>query len=131
MRKKCPNRQPYVAKCDTDPGIFKCPNFRGYRPKKWKLTETYFVDNSGFGRDNEPALTAKQFVEHVKAGCGYAVIASGQFQVFVGEFMRFVAGKDSDGQTDCDSCGANIKNVQIDEDTVLCRKCWTKEFIKC
>ncbi len=81
-------RQPYIAKTDKDPGVFKCPNFGDYRPANYKLTKTHFVDNSGFGADNEPALTAKQFLEKVKAGFGYAVVEAGQFQVYVGEFVQ-------------------------------------------
>ena len=81
-------KQPYIAKCDKDAGVLRCPNFGDYRPKKWKLVETHFVDNSGFGSDDEPALAAKQFIKRVKAGCGYAVIVAGQFQVYVGEFTN-------------------------------------------
>jgi len=83
-------KQPYIAKCDGDEKVLGCPNFGGYRPKKWALVETYFVDNSGFGGDNEPALTAAQFVSRVKAGRGYAVIEAGQFQVYIGEFVKCV-----------------------------------------
>ena len=80
--------QPYVAECDGDEGVFKCPNFGYYRTQGWEEVGTYFVDNSGFGSDNEPALTPEQFLKSVKEGRGYAVIESGQFQVHIVELKR-------------------------------------------
>jgi hypothetical protein len=82
------NRKPYIAKTDGDENVRSCPNFGDYHPKGWELVETYFVDNSGFGSDDEPALTFKQFLGKVKTGCGYAVISTGQFQVHIGEFKH-------------------------------------------
>lgn len=54
----------------------------------WKLIETLLVDNSGFGQDDEPALTIEQFYKEILAGRGYGVIDAGQFQVQVGVFER-------------------------------------------
>ena len=65
---------------------FHFPFIGDWRPRGWKLVETYFVDASGFGSEGEPALTIRQFAGKVKAGMGYAVIEAGQFQVYVGEF---------------------------------------------
>ena len=64
------------------------PNIGDYRPKGWKLVETYFVDSSGFGSPGEPALTFDEFVEKAKEGKGYAIIEAGQFQVQIGEFEK-------------------------------------------
>jgi len=65
------------------------PNFGDYRPKGWELVGSAFVDKSGWGGDNEPALSFAQFVTWIKAqgpGFGYALIEEGQFQVYVGKF---------------------------------------------
>lgn len=86
--RKAKGKQPYIAKCNGDPNVFGCPNFGNYRPKGWQLGETYFVDNSGFGSEGEPALTPRQFGFKVKEGFGYAIIEAGQFQVYIGEFER-------------------------------------------
>lgn len=64
------------------------PNFGDYRPKGWKLVETYFVDSSGFGQPGEMALTFNQFSRRATVGKGYAIIEAGQFQVKIGEFER-------------------------------------------
>jgi hypothetical protein len=57
-----------------------------FRPKGFKLVNEYFVDNSGFGSANEPALTFEQFEKKVKEGHAYAIVESGQFQVWIAEF---------------------------------------------
>lgn len=79
---------PYVAKRDGDEGVFKMPRLGCYLPKGWELSEKYFVDCSGWGREGEPALTAGQFLKKVKAGYGYALSEAGQFQVYVNEFKK-------------------------------------------
>jgi hypothetical protein len=64
-----------------------------YRPEGWLLVDRHFVDSSGFGADDEPAMSLPQFValleERVteRPGTGWAVIEAGQFQVYVGEFV--------------------------------------------
>ena len=66
------------------------PYLGDYLPAGWRLDETYFVDSSGWGREDEPALTIDQFdvvvQEHV--GAGWAVTEAGQFQVVVGRFEK-------------------------------------------
>jgi hypothetical protein len=86
--RKAKGKQPYIAKMNGDPDVFLCPNFGTYRAKGWRLVQRYFVNNSGFGSDNEPALTPQQFRFKVKEGFGYAVIETGWFQVYIGEFRR-------------------------------------------
>ena len=66
--------------------------FIGYRtPRGYKKLDTYFVDNSGFGREGEPALTFGEFCEAVRKngpGCSYAILEAGQFQVVIGLFSQ-------------------------------------------
>jgi hypothetical protein len=62
------------------------PNIGSYRPVGWALVATHFVDKSGCGRRDEPALTFVQFLGVVQAGRGYAIIEEGVFQVVIGEF---------------------------------------------
>lgn len=84
-------QQPYVIKSTGEiAGMppFPFPNFGDYRPKGWKLVETYFVDSSGMGSSDEPALTVEQFKKKLKVGFGYAIVEAGQFQVYVSEFKR-------------------------------------------
>lgn len=80
--------KPYVAKCNGDEGVFKMPFLGCYKPKGWDVSNKYFVDSSGFGADNEPALTVKRFLSKVIAGRGYSLAQAGQFQVYVNEFVR-------------------------------------------
>jgi len=79
---------PLVAKYDKDEAVFQCPDLGNYVPKGWKEVKRYFVDNSGFGREDEPALTAGQFQDNIKEGRGYAIVETGQFQVYIGEFIE-------------------------------------------
>ncbi len=84
------NVKPYVVKEGDMKKFppFPFPNFGDYRPKEWDLVEEHFVDSSGVGRDDERALSINQFLNKLKVGHGYALIEQGQFQVFVGEFVR-------------------------------------------
>jgi len=83
-------RTPYLFKKEDRDHFppFPFPNIGDFRPKGWELTESYFVDSSGFGSDNEPALTVRQFLKKLQDGFGYAIIEEGQFQVYVGEFKK-------------------------------------------
>jgi hypothetical protein len=56
--------------------------------KGWKHVENHFVDSSGMGRDDEPAMTHEQFHKKLKPGRGYAITDVGQFQVNVGEYEK-------------------------------------------
>jgi hypothetical protein len=64
------------------------PNIGDYRPKGWKLVDTHFVDSSGMGSSGEMALTFDEFARKAKKGRGYAIIEEGQFQVYIGEFVK-------------------------------------------
>jgi hypothetical protein len=81
-------KQPFIATVDGDIDCAKIPMLGDYQPKGWDLIETHFVDSSGFGSDNEPALSIPAFIKQVKAGHGYAIVSAGQFQVHIGEFTR-------------------------------------------
>ena len=78
--------EPYVARYDGDDGVRAAPYIGNYQPEGWTRTEEFFVDSSGFGGPDEPAMTFEQFLNHVKDGCGYAIISAGQFQVYIQEF---------------------------------------------
>lgn len=62
--------------------------------KGYTLIKELFVDSSGFGADNEPALTQSQFEREITAtltehGPLFATITrAGQFQVYVGLFKK-------------------------------------------
>ena len=73
----------YMAKCNGDTG-----NFKGVKkmdgkntPIGYKVTDIYFVDIYGFGSENEPALTASQFLAKVKAGKYYAITVEGYYRI--------------------------------------------------
>jgi hypothetical protein len=82
--------QPFVAQKDGDEGVFKMPMLGDYLPAGWEFVQSYFVDSSGFGREDEPALTVRNFTRQVKQGYGYGLKQYGQFQVYVNEFKRKV-----------------------------------------
>uniref|UniRef100_A0A6M3LIJ0 Uncharacterized protein n=2 Tax=viral metagenome TaxID=1070528 RepID=A0A6M3LIJ0_9ZZZZ len=67
---------------------FPFPNLGDYVPTGWTLDKEYFVDSSGFGSEEESALTASQFLKEIKTGKGYALTECGQFQVYVGEYYK-------------------------------------------
>ena len=71
------------------------PSLGDHVPEGWKRLdedEWFFVDSSGFGQEGESALTMDQFLrkaadyaeEH--PGCGFAVVETGQFQLYVAPF---------------------------------------------
>ena len=51
-----------------------------------------FVDSSGFGSDNEPALTVDQLLDVMaqlltqRSDLGFGIISEGQFQITIGVF---------------------------------------------
>jgi hypothetical protein len=78
----------YRAKSDGDMGVASCKVIGQDTPLGYERTEIYFVDNSGFGADDELALTFSQFLSKVKAGRYYGITEAGQFQVYIAEFKR-------------------------------------------
>ena len=64
-----------------------------YTPSGWERTEQqWFVDSSGWGRSDEPALTIDRFREALRTynkehpTHGVAVVEEGQFQCYVAAF---------------------------------------------
>ena len=77
----------YKAKNDGDIGVRACPVIKK-EVKGYILKNEYFVDSSGFGQEGEGALTFNQFLGKVKAGLYYGIIEAGQFQVYIGEYIK-------------------------------------------
>lgn len=78
----------YKAKSNGDIGVRGCKLIGEKIPLGYELTNTYFVDSSGFGQEGEIALTLGQFLNKVKAGLYYAIKEAGQFQVYINEFKK-------------------------------------------
>lgn len=66
----------------------RIPNLGDHRPNGWELIESHFVDKSGFGEDDEPAMSVDQFLKMLVVDHGYGIIEEGQFQIYIGEFVR-------------------------------------------
>lgn len=91
------DQKPYVyfnaEEVDEHDG-FPFPFLGDYIPEGWVLIDTHFCDASGFGQDDEPALSARQFRRIIldriaeNSGTGWAITEAGQFQVYVGEYRR-------------------------------------------
>lgn len=74
---------------------FPFPDLGCLEPEGWIKTETsWFVDGSGFGREDEPALTVEQFKDELReyisahSGHGFAITEAGQFQVYISAFEK-------------------------------------------
>jgi len=79
---------PYKAIKDQDENIFKkCPRLT-YTPLGFIEVNKFFVDNSGFGSEDELALTASSFLKKVKKDFYYAITDCGQFQVYITEYKK-------------------------------------------
>lgn len=92
------NLKPYMVwpedlvrwKAQHEAGTFRLPfpNIGDYRPVGYELVDTLFVDKSGWGADDEPALTVGQLLDRLQVNKAYAVIEEGQFQRYLGEFIH-------------------------------------------
>ena len=78
----------YKAKNNGDIGIKGCKVIGNIIPLGYELTNTFFVDNSGFGTSDESALTFNNFLTKVKKDYFYGIKESGQFQVYIAEFKK-------------------------------------------
>ena len=85
----------YRAKSNGDENVFKCGKLIGENntPVGYKVTEVFFVDNSGCGTRGEMALIASDFLTKVKAGRYYAITGIGQFQVYVTEYEKIAGSR--------------------------------------
>ena len=68
----------------------RIPNIGSYRHPSWRLVEDRMVDKTGWGHEDEPALTIRSFKQWIaeNPGSGFASIEEGQFQMVVGRFER-------------------------------------------
>lgn len=98
------NKQPYVINTPKELNNmppFPFPDIGSHEPEGWKpLDDTWFVDSSGLGSKDEPALTMGQFISDLqdylvdrkeKAAeetIGFAVVLVGLFQVHVRAFRK-------------------------------------------
>ena len=88
--------EPYVVFDEDEVGrtAFRFPFLGTHVPAGWDHVDTIFVDTSGAGRDNEPALTGSRLQHEVrrrlgeKDTFGYAFTEIGQFQAYVGVYRR-------------------------------------------
>ena len=64
----------------------KIPFLGSYVPRGFELEKELFVDSSGFGASDEPAMTYERFLNNLEIGKAYAVTEAGQFQVYVGVY---------------------------------------------
>lgn len=76
---------------------FPFPYIGDHEPEGWTEVERHFVDSSGFGADDEPALSVRQFTRVLRDAIdeakgkhlvGWAIVSAGQFQVYVGQFHK-------------------------------------------
>lgn len=91
-------RQPWVPDADdrvklaSGRLVARFPFLADYVPPGWELKgTTRFVDTSGLGRDDAPALSQRQLalaIANDEPGLGYALIEHGQFQGYVASYKR-------------------------------------------
>ncbi len=69
---------------------FPFPFLGNYVPQGWRRTDRdlLFVDSTGYGRENEQALTVTATIDALIPGKAYAIIQTGQFQLYLGEYER-------------------------------------------
>src|ERR1700684_756295 len=81
---------------DVQAWNFSLPDLGSYVPRGWERVEdpiAWFVDHSGWGKDDEPALSLDQFkkvlLAHVQENPthGYAIVETGPFQMYVAIFQ--------------------------------------------
>lgn len=65
------------------------PNLGDHVPDNYELDgEALFIDTSGFGADNEGALSLSQMFDALETGKAYAFTESGQFQAYLQAYKR-------------------------------------------
>jgi hypothetical protein len=80
---------------------FPFPNIGRLQSEGWTEVDRFFVDKSGGGGLNEPAMTIGQLKNALEPGYGYAIVEEGQFQLYIGKFA-LEAGHDPHGEADID-----------------------------
>jgi len=81
----------YKAKSNEDIGVKSCKVIGNGDIFGYELVNSYFVDNSGLGCYDEPALTFEKFLNKVRAGYYYGIKEAGQFQVLIGEYKKLTS----------------------------------------
>ena len=82
-------REAWLRGSDLGGMGFKLSSLGDFVPDGWELVETHFVDTSGFGRSDEPALSFTRFAKLLATAnpkYGFAVTSAGQFPAHVGEY---------------------------------------------
>ena len=51
--------------------------------------DAWMVDSSGFGSPGELALTQDQLFDKLKTGKAYAIVETGQFQLYIQQFTKW------------------------------------------
>jgi hypothetical protein len=62
------------------------PNIGDWRPRGYTLERQLFIDISGFGGENEPAMSLHRLTQELREGMAYALVEVGQFQGYLAEF---------------------------------------------
>lgn len=90
----------------TKSGKYPFPFIGDHVPKGWKKIDEWFCDSSGFGADNEPALSKAQLAAKIRQvlhsdyfsadpmvnskPVGFALTECGQFQVRLGVYEQYI-----------------------------------------
>lgn len=86
-------KEPVEAVKDGD--IRNIPQVNDATTKGFMEVNEFFVDMSGFGTEDEPAMTISNFLKEVKKGMFYGIKEAGQFQAYVGEYKRNEQSKEN------------------------------------
>lgn len=88
--------EPVVLDVDSpflNEDIRSIPHLGNYVPDGWELEKSHFVDATGWGSPDEPAMTFDQFRTQIRMEdanadepIGFAIIEAGQFQIYIGQF---------------------------------------------
>ena len=80
---------------------FPFPHLGPFVPPGWERVEdaVWFVDSSGWGRNDEPALSVEQLKNELRQYVadnpdhGFGIIEAGQFQCYVAAYRPVAAGE--------------------------------------
>ena len=88
-----------VRTCAEGRRAWGIPFLGPYVPPGWEKVGELFCDASGWGSEDEPALTQRQLAQKIIGGLngpdtlGYGTLSAGQFQVMIGVYRRLPGGK--------------------------------------
>jgi hypothetical protein len=87
----------YWDKSEVEKRIpFPFPVLGNYIPKGWDRIDELFCDSSGFGTEDEPALSVNGLIqkiedyidEYSEKTVGFALTQCGEFQTYVGVYLQ-------------------------------------------